>query len=415
MNYEDFLGAKFDGYEITDYLNQGSSGMIFKAKNTLGIPIAIKILLDETKINSIKEAKIGAALINIKQIARVHQVGTIKVSKHNKKSFNYIAFEYIEGETLHEYMENAKHVPTPFIKELMLQLCVVIRGMMQHGFEHNDLNATNIILEKTQEWERDGLYGIKIIDFGLAKSADQVQMTDMKYLAHHLLQCLNINKKSPKPIVDKKHQKLITIINKMNDSNPERVLKDPGKIIEQIENISLESSNKQMELKHPFEYLSAEHIPENSDLIQKLYFGNVPWIKKITDQNTTIISGPRGSGKSMILKNMQLLTKLQHSSKMLHKISYIGFYIHCQDMFYLPFSGLDIKYNTMICNMFLHYFNLIITSEILKTLIVLKESNNIIITKTNISKLTNFLNDELIIENVSLLTKGHVLESYKSF
>ena len=83
-------------------------------------------------------------------------------------------------------------------------------------------------------------------------------------------------------------------------------------------------------------------------------------------------------------------------------------------MFYLPFSGLDIKYNTMICNMFLHYFNLIITSEILKTLIVLKESNNIKITKTNISKLTNFLNNELIIEKVPLLTNDHILESYKS-
>ena len=420
MEPKDLVGKKIGTYTILEDLGQGHFGITYKASDKVGGDVAIKIL-KEFNLDWKEEAKKGAKLRDIPEIANIIDIGTDTIELDGKeKTFNYIISEYVDGVTLDCFLKDRSYVSTTFIIDFAIAMCDAIQGMYHHSLEHNDLHEKNILLVKPKEWSSDDNYKIKIIDFHLSKPPQTLQVNDMLRLAQHLEKCWNTNYKISRNVnvQDKAFQeKLITLINMMKDKNPERILDDPESVKNYIKDVIMAPDRtSKINLSHPFDCLSVEQIPENSNLLQELYVNTVPWLKEIECDNTTIISGPRGSGKSMILKNMRLLTKTKSSNPKdsLKQSKHIGFYIHCPHILNAPFSGLNINYDDITCNKFIHYFNLLLTSEILESLIELEriKFNNI----KNIAKqkLFDFLKETLLTNDVHTLSDNSKLSHYKS-
>jgi len=386
LNLEKLIGKKIGKYEILERLGEGGYGVTFKAKDDLGGYVAIKVLKTKTGSDWKKEGEKAARVRDIPQIASVYAVDEVTITVDGKEEkIRYIVWEFISGTPLESLFLQKKPISSATIVDLTQQICMGIKGMQEAGLEHGDLHSKNIILVPPKSYDPIKHYTVKIVDFGLARSVREKFTNDMEYLKQIINRCWTLNQEYNGLILvtDRKFHALLTeLLRRMCDSNPERKLTDPIEVVSRIDQIQRESrdqaSAKSVNLSHPFEYLSVEEMPENSDLVHFLYTDNVAWLQEITDFGTTIVSGPRGSGKSMILKNMRLLTKLRSSDfteGYLHKLKYLGFYVHCQHNLYYPFAGISINYDSNTCDMFVHYLNLLFTAEILESLILLEELN----------------------------------------
>src|SRR6266542_905893 len=152
-------GTKLGGYEIRSKLGAGGMGEVYLAQDTkLDRKVALKILPAELAANQdrmrrfVQEAKAAAAL-NHPNIAHIYEIG-------ESEGTNFIAMEFVDGETLRE----KAHPGNSELKVLLKFLHQVAQGLAKahaSGIVHRDLKPDNIMIT------RDG--HAKILDFGLAK------------------------------------------------------------------------------------------------------------------------------------------------------------------------------------------------------------------------------------------------------
>ncbi len=414
MKLPNLTGKCIGKYKVGKHIDSGGFGVTYQATDTtMDKIVAIKFLTTENDSKWHEEAKKAAKLSGAPQIATVIEFNQEHVKSGNKDfQLKYIVWEFVKGETLEKFLSKSS-LTTTAILHLTTEICLGIAAIKEAKLEHGDLHPKNIMIVDPPSYDPFENYKIKILDFGLARSFRGQFTDDMEYLRQILLQCWHQNQKyiEQKIPADKKFQSLLSdLINRLEDPNLERRLTDPADVIKRIHSIqqqsSMEIKKQEEKLETPFDYTSAEEMPENSDLLNYLYTDNVPWLKEITNYGTTIISGPRGSGKSMILKNMRLLTKissLKFNASVLSDIKFLGFYIHCHQNLYIPFSGSLTNYqSTETKERFIHYLNLLYTSEIIETLNVLEQQKILLIsplTKRNIMK---FLDSNIFQQQTTL-------------
>ncbi len=153
------IGRTVSHYRVLDKLGQGGMGEVFLALDTsLDRKVALKFLPpglqgDEVaRQRFLREAK-SAAAIDHPFICNIHEVG-------KTEGKNFIAMEYIEGETLKDRMMRA---PLPLQEALSIadEIAQALGKAHQQNIVHRDLKPSNIML--TPEGHA------KVMDFGLAK------------------------------------------------------------------------------------------------------------------------------------------------------------------------------------------------------------------------------------------------------
>jgi len=168
--------------------------------------------------------------------------------------------------------------------------------------------------------------------------------------------------------------------------NPIRLLEDLNFIRKQY--AELDSPASEQELIHPFDNLNCEHFGEGFQLLQKLYSNNFPGYKELNQRMNTILTGPRGCGKTTIFRNLSFKTQLlgKHTTE---PKGFVGIYYHCNDLsFAFPYLIKNLSPSTQ--QTITHYFNLAMLCEVLDTLKV-AEDNNIEVKNEAIEKLRLFL------------------------
>src|SRR6058998_3384835 len=160
-------GTKLGRYEIRAKIGEGGMGEVWLAGDTrLDRKVALKILPAEVASHRdrmerfVREAKSAAAL-NHPNIAHIYEIG-------EHEGVNFIAMEFIDGETLREKI----HLEQTDLRKLLRYLQHVAEGLANAhaaGIVHRDLKPDNIMIT------RDG--HAKILDFGLAKLIEQQPMT----------------------------------------------------------------------------------------------------------------------------------------------------------------------------------------------------------------------------------------------
>ncbi|HEY0792539.1 MAG TPA: protein kinase, partial [Chthoniobacterales bacterium] len=145
-------------------LGRGAMGITYKAYDTnLRCPVALKVInaafLDSETARQrfLREARAAAALRH-PNVASVFHLGT----DHG----NYFyAMEFIDGETMDEYMKRHGRLDPVEALELALQVTRALAAAARQHLVHRDLKPANLMLV-----DEDGEKVLKVIDFGLAKS-----------------------------------------------------------------------------------------------------------------------------------------------------------------------------------------------------------------------------------------------------
>lgn len=150
-------GTRLGPYQIEAQLGRGGMGQVFRATDTrLGRAIAIKIA-SERFSNRFEQESRAIAALNHPNICTVHDVGP-----------NYLVMELVDGETLAARLRRGKLSIEQTVR-FGTQIAEALAAAHSKGIVHRDLKPANIMLTKA---------GVKVLDFGVAKSAGDHAVTD---------------------------------------------------------------------------------------------------------------------------------------------------------------------------------------------------------------------------------------------
>jgi serine/threonine-protein kinase len=155
-------------YKIIGELGRGGMGVVYKAEDIkLQRPVALKFLPHQWVSNPdarerfIQEARAASALDH-PNICNIHEIAETKDGQM------YIAMAFYEGESLKEKIQRGPLGPDEAV-QIARQVAQGLVKAHQKGIVHRDIKPANILITK------DGV--AKVVDFGLAKLAGQVRLT----------------------------------------------------------------------------------------------------------------------------------------------------------------------------------------------------------------------------------------------
>lgn len=167
--------GKFGSYEIMEVIGRGGMGIVFKAYDTkLQRVVAIKSLTPMLAGNPtatkrfLREARAAAA------ISHEHVVTIFAVEESSVPPF--LVMQCIIGKSLQQKIDQTGPLETAEILRIGTQIAEGLSAAHKQGLIHRDIKPANILLE-------NGVERVTITDFGLARAADDVTMTQTGYVA----------------------------------------------------------------------------------------------------------------------------------------------------------------------------------------------------------------------------------------
>jgi serine/threonine protein kinase/formylglycine-generating enzyme required for sulfatase activity len=147
-------------------LGRGAMGITYKAFDTsLRCNVALKVisgsLLEDEKVAErfLREAR-SAAQLRHRNVASVFHLG-----KHGNRYF--YAMEFIDGETVDALVKRNGPLESLFALDIAQQVASALIAAERQHLVHRDIKPSNLMLVR----EGDGEILVKVIDFGLARSA----------------------------------------------------------------------------------------------------------------------------------------------------------------------------------------------------------------------------------------------------
>jgi eukaryotic-like serine/threonine-protein kinase len=157
------VGSKLGPYEILAPIGAGGMGEVYRAKDTrLGRDVALKILPESfarepDRLRRFEQEARAVAALNHPNILAIHDIG-------QQSGVPFLVSELLEGDSLRAALEGGA-LPQRKTIEYGVQIAHGLAAAHEKGIVHRDLKPENIFIT------RDGR--IKILDFGLAKLAQQ--------------------------------------------------------------------------------------------------------------------------------------------------------------------------------------------------------------------------------------------------
>jgi hypothetical protein len=156
-------------YEVREVIGQGGMGIVLSAyEPALHRLVAIKVLAPalagspSARRRFTREARAAAAVVH-DHIVTVHGV-------HETDGLPYLVMQYVAGESLQDRLDRTGPLEIMEIARIGLQTASGLAAAHAQGLAHRDIKPANLLLE-------DGLERVRITDFGLARSIDDVSVT----------------------------------------------------------------------------------------------------------------------------------------------------------------------------------------------------------------------------------------------
>jgi serine/threonine protein kinase len=163
------------GYEVREVIGQGGMGVVLKAyEPALHRLVAIKVMSPAlagsatARRRFTREAQ-AAAAVRHEHVVTVHGV-------HEVQELPYLVMQYNAGESLQERLDRGGPLEVVEVVRIGLQAAAGLAAAHAQGLIHRDIKPANLLLE-------DGLAKVKITDFGLARMADDVGLTQQGVIA----------------------------------------------------------------------------------------------------------------------------------------------------------------------------------------------------------------------------------------
>jgi eukaryotic-like serine/threonine-protein kinase len=162
-------GSTVDGrFRIEAHLASGGMGDVYRANHIhLKRPVALKLLKRSLASDADMWSRFQREAELVSQLESPHVVRVFDFGRTDDGQ-PYIAMELVEGATLDAELRRGPLAPARAV-EVLTQICDGLAEAHALGVIHRDLKPANLILGR----RRDGVEVVKILDFGIARLADQ--------------------------------------------------------------------------------------------------------------------------------------------------------------------------------------------------------------------------------------------------
>ncbi len=171
--FDSLVGQVIDKrYKVLSVVGEGGMAVVFKAQDlTAGRTVAVKVLNEsgDSDGHAVKRFLNESKAISMLSHENIVKIYDVSVGRELK----YIVMEYVEGETLKEYMDKrGKKLSLSEALGFTEQILLALEHAHSKKVIHRDIKPHNIMVLK------NGC--IKVTDFGIAKtpSGDTISMTD---------------------------------------------------------------------------------------------------------------------------------------------------------------------------------------------------------------------------------------------
>jgi serine/threonine protein phosphatase PrpC len=161
---------EFDGFNILRILYSSSRSHVYLAQSMsakTGMPVVIKAPSIELKEDPSHLERFLMEEWIAKRISSAHVLKPCEQA--HKRHYLYTAFEFIEGQTLTQWMIDNPIPDLQSVREIVSQIAKGLQAFHRLEMLHQDLRPENIMIDKS------GV--VKIIDFGSTKVAGVMEMT----------------------------------------------------------------------------------------------------------------------------------------------------------------------------------------------------------------------------------------------
>jgi serine/threonine protein kinase/Tfp pilus assembly protein PilF len=166
---DSLVGQTIGHYKISEAIDTGGMGEVYLATDvTAGRKAALKLLPlrftgDAERLKRFQQEAHAVVALNHPNILTVYEIG-------EDHSIHYIASELIEGETLRQRLAHGPMQLSEAV-DVAIQVGSALAAAHQAGIVHRDIKPENIMFRP------DGY--VKVLDFGIAKLAEQELPTTM--------------------------------------------------------------------------------------------------------------------------------------------------------------------------------------------------------------------------------------------
>lgn len=163
------IGKRISGrYKVLEMIGGGGMANVYLAHDMiLDRDVAVKVLRldfsdDEEFIRRFHREAQSATSLAHPNIVNIYDVG-------EENSIYYIVMEYVDGQTLKQYIQQRSPVPVEVALEILQQLASAIAHAHQNHIIHRDIKPQNILIDHNGN--------VKITDFGIAMALSATSIT----------------------------------------------------------------------------------------------------------------------------------------------------------------------------------------------------------------------------------------------
>jgi serine/threonine-protein kinase len=159
-------GDRLGKYEIVAPIARGGMAAVYEAKDVeLGRRAALKVsMTPDARLQArFRREALHAARLRHENIVALYDFG-------EAAGFWYIAFEYVDGINLHEYIRRKGRLAPEEARRIVIQACLALHHAHGQGIVHRDVKPSNFLVTR-----KDGRLVVKLSDMGLSRADDDAR------------------------------------------------------------------------------------------------------------------------------------------------------------------------------------------------------------------------------------------------
>lgn len=153
-------------YKVEEVIGEGAVGIVLAAQNVeLGERVALKFL----KASMLKRADVVARFMHEAKAAcsiKTEHSATVFDVGRTAEGYPFLVMEFLEGRDLASVIAEGEPLSVRDVAEFGMQVCDALAVAHAKGIIHRDIKPENLFLDS-----RSGMPSLKVLDFGISKTA----------------------------------------------------------------------------------------------------------------------------------------------------------------------------------------------------------------------------------------------------